>query len=250
MQDNEWGKSHSIANPKKTALIFLNQKYDPTNEINIYIGKIKVAQVNSAKLLGMTFESSLKWSEHIYGTGGLISSLNQRLFFIRRLKNTIGQTALLKISHGLFLSKLRYGLQLLGCVRWSDSDPSNKELEDIQKCQNKLLRALNGSRISDQISNKSMLVKFKILSVNQMNAQIKLSEMWKSINIENYPLKTELLETQVDGMNTRSRNAGFLKEAKVTYRSQKTFSNDAIHIWNRAPVAVKIACLYTVRKKP
>ena len=146
----------------------------------------------------MTFESSLKWSEHIYGTGGLISSLNQRLFFIRRLKNTIGQTALLKISHGLFLSKLRYGLQLLGCVRWSDSDPSNKELEDIQKCQNKLLRALNGSRISDQISNKSMLVKFKILSVNQMNAQIKLSEMWKSINIENYPLKTELLEMQVD----------------------------------------------------
>ena len=66
---------------------------------------------------------------------------------------------------------------------WIESDPSNKELEDLQKCQNKLLRALNGSRISDQISNNSMLVKFKILSVNQMNAQIKLTEMWKSIHI-------------------------------------------------------------------
>ena len=91
----------------------------------------------------MTFESNQKRSEHVHGTGGLLSSLNQRLFFIRRLKNSIGHTDLLKISHGLFISKLRYGLQLLGCVRWKDLDPTNKDLEALQKSQNKLLRALN-----------------------------------------------------------------------------------------------------------
>ena len=73
-----------IANPKKTALVFLNQKFDPINEIKIKIGKEEVVQVNSAKLLGMTFESNQKWIDHIYGTGGLLPSLNQRLFFIRR----------------------------------------------------------------------------------------------------------------------------------------------------------------------
>ena len=118
----------------------------------------------------------------------------------------------------------------MGCVRWIESDPSNKELEDLQKCQNKLLRALNGSRISDQISNNSMLVKFKILSVNQMNAQIKLTEMWKSIHIVNYPIKTELIVDYTEGTNTRSRNSGLLKEEKVTVKSQRTYTNDAIHL--------------------
>ena len=118
-------------------------------------------QAQYAKLLGMTFDSSQKWNEHIYGTGGLIPSLNQKLFFIRRLKNSVGQAALLKISHSLFISKLRYGLQLLGRVRWSDTDPLNNELESLQKCLNKLLRTLNGTKIIDQISTKVLIGKIQ-----------------------------------------------------------------------------------------
>ena len=196
-------------------------------------------QSHSAKLLGMTFESSQKWVEHIYGTGGLIPSLNQRLFFIRRLKNSIGPTALLKIAHGLFLSKLRYGLQLLGQVRWNSQDPLNKDLDAIQKCQNKLLRSLIGSNMSDHVSIKSMLVKFNILSVNQMNAQIKITEMWKSIHINEYPIKTNQIELQQNSTNTRARSSFLLQENKVSYKSEKTFLNDAIHIWNKCPGAIK-----------
>ena len=228
-----------IANPKKTALIVLNHKLEIGNELSITIGKESITQVKCAKLLGITFEANLKWSEHIYGTGGLISCLNQRLFFIRRLKNTIGQKALLKISDGLFSSKIRYGLQLLGCVRWRDSDPSNKDLEAIQKCQNKLLRVLNGTRISDKVSTISMLVKFKTLSVNQMNAQVKLNEMWKTIHIEKYPIKTVQITTNAVNMNTRARSAGLLFMPKVTCLSERTFINDAIHIWNQVPNEIK-----------
>ena len=83
-----------------------------------------------------------------------------------------------------------------------------------------------------------------------MNAQIKLTEMWKSINIKKYPIKTVLLNSQVDGMNTRSRNVGLLKEEKTTYRSQKTFTNDAIHIWNKIPVTIKNSLsLYSAKKE-
>ena len=62
----------------------------------------------------------------IYGTGRMLASLNQRLFFIRRLKNHVGSAAILKICNGLFISKLRYGLQLLGSVRMQESDPLNR----------------------------------------------------------------------------------------------------------------------------
>ena len=89
------------------------------------------------------------------------------------------------------MSKFRYGLQLLGSVRWKDLDPSNQDMEAIQKCQNKSLRVLTSTKISDKVSIKSMLKKLNMLSVNQINAQIKLIEMWKSTNIPNYPIKTE-----------------------------------------------------------
>ena len=91
-----------IANPKKTAFVILNLKPESVEMCEILIGKEIVIQEKSAKLLGMRFESNQKWTEHIYGSGGLLSSLNQRLFFIRRLKNLVGLPALLKISDSLF----------------------------------------------------------------------------------------------------------------------------------------------------
>ena len=50
----------------------------------------------------------------------------------------------------------------------------------IQKTQNKLTRFLNNSKISDKISTKTLLKNINGLSVNQLNAQIKLTELWKS----------------------------------------------------------------------
>ena len=97
---------------------------------------------------------------------------------------------------------------------------------------------------------KSMLVKFKMLSFNQLNAQIKLNEMWKSIHIKNYPVKTQTLENQLDVMNTRARRAGLLKEQKVSCLSQRTFTNDAIHIWNMPPKSIKdCISVYSVKKR-
>ena len=55
-----------VANPKKTALLFLNLKQEQDQEIIIKIGKEVIERVHSAKLLGITFESSQKWAEDIY----------------------------------------------------------------------------------------------------------------------------------------------------------------------------------------
>ena len=65
-----------VANPKKTALLFLNSKNNETNPIELLIGGEQIKQQANAKLLGMTFNDKLKWKEHIQGKGGVISSLN------------------------------------------------------------------------------------------------------------------------------------------------------------------------------
>ena len=42
------------------------------------------------------------------------------------------------------------------------------------------------------------MLKMKMKSVKQINAQIKLNEMWKSVNIENYPIKTNTVSRTED----------------------------------------------------
>ena len=138
---------------------------------------------------------------------------------------------------------------MLGKVRWIESDPTNQEMEAIQKCMNKLLRILNNTSLRDMISTKFMLTKFKLLSVNQINAQIKLTEAWKSINVAKYPIQTTPLQRSEDARSTRALTNGMLLEAKTTISSDKTFLNNTIHIWNRAPIEIKnCSSLYSVKK--
>ena len=88
-----------VANASKTALIFLNIKAPAGNATpleleSIMIGEPKVTQTSSAKLLGMTLDENHNWNSHITGQGGLISSLNTRLFLIKRLSNFINKDRL------------------------------------------------------------------------------------------------------------------------------------------------------------
>ena len=125
-----------------------------------------ITQEKSAKLLRMTFDQDQQWKSQIYGKSGLVSSLNSRMFIIKRLGNHIKCEALLKVIDRLFTSKIRYGLQLLERVRLSESDQVNQDLQAIQKIQNKLLRHLSHTRQKDKIRTSDLTNKFKMLSIN------------------------------------------------------------------------------------
>ena len=173
------------------------------------------------------------------GKGGIISSLNSRLFLVKRLRKCVNNVALRKIADSLFNSKIRYGLQLLGKVRLTDSDETQSWLKKTQLMQNKLTRFLNGTQIKDKISTKSILTKLNMLSVNQMNAQMKLTEAWKVNNEPEYPIKWVMKSTQDDERLTRATAADIVPETARTNLSQSTFNNDAKKIWNLAPLHIK-----------
>ena len=153
--------------------MLLNAKHaDP--DLVIQVGKEAVKRESSAVLLGIRFQDDLKWNTQIHCKGGVLSALNSRLYIIRRLKNHLSMTSIQKMVDGIFISKVRYGLQLLGKVRVKPEDPECGDLKAIQLAMNRLLRTLNGTTVKDLVSTKSMLEKFSILSVNQLNAQVKL----------------------------------------------------------------------------
>ena len=121
-------------------------------------------------------------------------------------------------------------------------------MKDLQQSQNKMLRLLNGSRLSDKISTASLLVKFNMLSVNQINAQMKLSEMWKAVNDSDHPFK---LTKRESGPNVRAMRSITNEELPVqsfSELSKNTFINDGIKAWNLAPSQIKICTSYASAK--
>ena len=126
------------------------------------------------------------------------------------------------------MSKIRNGLQLYGNVRLNNQDPVCLELKAIQTKQNDLLRTLNGTKIKDRFSVASLLGKFNTMSVNQLNAQIKLLEIWKALNQKDYPLKIVQQEVNDKGVTTRAGHESRPCKIGKLVLVQKTSVSDAI----------------------
>ena len=71
---------------------------------------------------------------------------------------------------------------------------------------NKMLRMLDRVTLKDHITSASLLEKYNLSSVNQLAAQIKLLEAWKSVNLENYRIQMENNQLQ---RNTNGRAINF-----------------------------------------
>ena len=102
-----------VANASKTVFMILGlskQLKEKTHTIKV--GESIIEASDNTKLLGMTIQDNQKNDKHFNGTGGLIPSLNQRLFTIRRVANQVPNKQLKKLACSLWMSKLRYGLHL------------------------------------------------------------------------------------------------------------------------------------------
>ena len=94
-----------------------------------------------------------------------------------------------------------------------------------------------------------MVEKFNILTVNQLNASVKLLEVWKALRVDN-PLIINRQENTAVGVTTRADTAGRPKEIGKSILTQKTCVSDAIHIWNKAPKSVTESnSLYQAKKE-
>ena len=228
-----------VANPTKTTLLIMNNKEE--EEVEVKVGNVQITQEKASKLLEVSIDDDLGWKNQVYGKGGLIASLNQRTHLIRRLRNHIGAEKLRKVVDSLWTSKLWYGLQLWASVRMKEMQPKTKQGADVQKIQNRLLKVLENKRVTDKIPVKTMLENQKMMSVNQTAAQIKLLEMWKAKNTEDYPLKIEFQTTAREGTTTQGDSSGKAIEVGKTNAAKKSFIGDATRTWNRAPDEIKLA---------
>ena len=113
-----------------------------------------------------------------------------------------------------------------------------------------MLRFLAGCKIKDKVSIKSLLEKFSFFTNNQLNAQIKLLEVWKALNTDNYPLQITQRVSSNDVVTTRAAARGRPCEIGRSNLTQNTCVSDAIRIWNLAPTSfTDSTTLYKAKKE-
>jgi len=165
------------------------------------------------------------------------------------MSNHVSKKRLQRIVDSLWTSKLRYGLQLCTEGRLTEDQPKNQVVAMVQKAQNKMLRVLDEAQIVDQKSTKILSEEQNMLSVNQMAAQIKLTEMWKASNDPQYPIKIKTLDNLGERMETRCGTRGDMAESGGSARAKKSFTIDAAKVWNKASQKIMTAKSLAMAKK-
>ena len=114
-----------------------------------------------------------------------------------------------------------------------------------------MLRALNNSKIRDRVSVNSMLNKFNLLSVNQLAAQIKLTEVWKSVNIKDYAITLDPYNKAQNPteMDLRPKPTRTFDDTARLANSKYSFNVDSARLWNLAPALHHASAVALTRKE-
>ena len=124
-------------------------------------------------------------------------------------------------------------------MRLTDKESTETLIEDLQITQNKFARFIHGSTLLDRINTKTIFEETKPYSVNQIMAQIKLIEVWKSIIVNNYPIQWKNREEVMKREGLKSSNKPDLIITGRSAIQDKSFINDAARVWNNAPMEIK-----------
>ena len=78
-----------------------------------------------------------------------------------------------------------------------------------------------------------MLDKLGWLSLNQISCEVRLIEVWKSLNLENY-----CLNNLFEKVNSRNENRIQLKALFKSRLRENSFHYPSVRLWNSAPQTI------------
>ena len=88
------------------------------------------------------------------------------------------------------------------------------------------------------LNRQSMLEKLGWLSLNQMCAEVRLIEVWKSLNLENYCLEDMFEKADSARINVRNSSRNRLKSSFKSRLRENSFHYPSVRLWNSAPIEV------------
>lgn len=185
----------------------------------------KDIEMNSAKLLGITLDSTLSWVPHIENLKRRLSSV---VYLMRKLKALICQESLLNSYYALFHSHMSYGVAL-----WGNSTNSIQ----IFRLQKRVIRILCGVGYRDTC--KPHFIRLNILTLPALYILNQLLEVHKT---------KSYLTVNSDCHNYGTRSANLIRTN--FYRLDKSARNSLrIDLYNRLPMELKTLCFNKFKYK-
>ena len=93
-----------------------------------------------------------------------------------------------------------------------------------------------------------MLDKLGWLSLNQLACEIRLTETWKALHLENYCLRDIFERIETSGINTRSSSKIRLKSAFKSRLRESSFQYPSVQLWNNCPQEITEATTESAAK--
>jgi len=223
-----FSSNYLVANASKTTFMVIRNGRDLSSEkFELHVTGSIIQESPTMEMLGIVLSNDLKWTSHINKLLGNMRNVNGLL---SRLAAHVPKSDLLPVVHGLLISRIRYGLAVFGRVKLNENEPENGEMNSIQVEMNRALRLVCGKKLSDQISVQTLLTETKTKSVNQMSAEVKLQEMWRTVTYD-LPLNDYLPKRDDKiGKITRTLGRGLLEQSV-----RNGFQSNLCRVWNTMP---------------
>ena len=118
-------------NPDKTESLLITLKHN-TNPSPLFLNNHQLKIVDSHKHLGITFNSTLSWNDHI---DNIVSKANRKIFVMAKLKNLLDRKTLLTMYTSFIRPSLEYG-----SIIWQNcTQGESNKLESIQTRAGKMI---------------------------------------------------------------------------------------------------------------
>jgi len=212
-----------VANPGKTAFMMLGKKSQQLQKIQVCGSDIKESETE--KLLGLYISKDLSWDEHV---NQITSTLNYRLYVLRKLSLSMDRKSLKQVAEGLIMSKIRYGLAVYGKPILEASTARGSVCYRLQLLQNHAMRTIQGLKKSDRTHIDDLLESTGFLSINQISAYSSLMEFWKIVN-QDFAYLTPLIKGEQFPRDSRSKSKNHVRPVMC---EQDSFPMRTAKLWN------------------
>ena len=188
-------------------------------------GGTPVKEVNEHKHLGLTFNKSLSWSNHITSILGSVANMADVL---KKLKHEVDRKSLETIYFTFIRPKIEYA-----CFIWDNCTQQEETM--LEQFQLDMARVVTGARRGT--SHALIYAETNWLTLKERRELIKLKQFCKIKGGEAPNYMINLLPDRVANAHHNLRNSENIKLIKTrTETFRKSFLPSAIKLWNDIPL--------------
>ena len=240
---HSWFSSNRLAvNPTKTEYLLIGTPQQRAKVLNntVYFKTIPLSPSDTARNLGVIFDSNLDFKSHI---SSICRSSSFQIRQLRQVRSSLDKKSAIILANALVQSKVDYCNSLL-------SGLPNHTVVRLQYVQNSLARVVcNTTKFRSKTA--SLLKSLHWLPINE-RIKFKIAVLtFKAINFAKPSYLTDLLIPYQPSRHLRSSGTNLLVVPDIrSSMGRRSFSFSAPTLWNSLPLEIRsCTCFLTFRNK-